>query len=124
MLFIMNDRAMAKFVNGSNWSLSSAPGTNIVNYSAATPDDLSGHGADIVAWSASGGPNSDIEVSVNDIAVNTALNATVYGTPDLRNILANRAPYINQDVINLRREMPSPAAAAAPVPQNKPSRHT
>lgn len=123
ILFIMNDRAMAKFENGSAWSLSSAPGTNIVNYSAATPQDLSGHGADILAWSASGGPNSDPSVSINDILVNTAVNSTVYGTPDMRNILANRAPYINQDVINLKRAMPSTTTAAAPVPQTRPSRH-
>lgn len=123
ILFIMNDRAMAKFESGAAWSLSSAPGTNIVNYSAATPQDLSGHGADFVAWSASGGPNSDTDVNVTDISVNTALNSTVYGTPNLRNILANRAPYINQDVINLRREMPSVAAVTTPASQNRPSRH-
>lgn len=139
ILFIMNDRAMAKFESGSSWSLSPAPGTtstsgatstagtnsspgiNTVNYSAATPQDLSGQGADIVAWSASGGPNSDTEVSINDILVDTALNATVYGTPDLRIILANRAPYINQDVINLRSQMPSTATAATRPTQN---RHT
>lgn len=124
ILFIMNDRAMARFEGGSNWSLSSAPGTNIVNYSAATPQDLSGHGADIVAWSASGGPNAGTEVTVTDISMDTALNSTVYGTPDLHNILANRAPYINQDVINLRSEMPSTVSATALNPQNRPSRHT
>jgi SH3 domain-containing YSC84-like protein 1 len=123
ILFVMNDRAMGKFESGTNWSLSSAPGTNIVNYSTATPQDLSGQGADIVAWSASGGPNSDTEVSVNDISVNTALNSTVYGTPDLRNILASRAPYINQDVINLRSEMSSTASAATSSPESRPSRH-
>ncbi len=177
ILFIMNDRAMAKFENASPWSLTSppaanltpaptstsgvnsppvpnstpatnsvpgtnstatinpapaanpavrtnpAPGTNIVNYSAATPQDLSGHGADIVAWSASGGPNSDTAVSVTDIAANAAWNGTVYGTPDLRNILTNRVPYINQDVINLRREMPSTTSAANSTTQNRPSKH-
>lgn len=123
MLFIMNDRALAKFAAGSNWSLSSAPGTNIVNYSAATPQDLSGHGADVVAWSASGGPNSDTAVSVTDISANTAWNGTVYGTPDLRNILASRVPYINQDVINLRSEMPSTTSTASSGTQDRPSRH-
>lgn len=119
ILFIMNDRAMAKFESGANWSLTSVPGTNIVNYSAATPQDLSGQGADIVAWSASGGPNSDTTISVDDISVDSALDATVYGTPDLRIILANRTPYINQDVINLRRQMPSMATAATRPTQNR-----
>lgn len=123
VLFIMYDRAMAKFENGSNWSLSPAPGTNMVNYSAATPQDLSGQGADIVAWSASGGPNADTEVSINSISADTVMNGTVYGTPDLRIILANRAPYINQDVINLRRQMPSTATATTPAPQNRPMQH-
>lgn len=119
ILFIMNDREMGKFESGSNWSLTSAPGTNVVNYSAATPQDLSGQGADIVAWSASGGPNSNATVSVNDISVDSALDGTVYGTPDLRIILANRTPYINQDVINLRRQMPSMATATTRPTQNR-----
>ncbi|HEX5280941.1 MAG TPA: YSC84-related protein [Micropepsaceae bacterium] len=125
ILLIMNDRAMGKFESGSNWSLSSAPGTNIVNYSAATPQDLSGQGADIIAWSASGGPNSDTAVSVTDISANSAWNGTVYGTPDLRNILANRVPYINQDVVNLRSAMPSTTAVANsnPATKNQPSQH-
>lgn len=125
MLFIMNDRAMGKFESGSNWSLSSAPGTNIVNYSAATPQDLSGQGADIIAWSASGGPNSDTTVNVTNISANSAWNGTVYGTPDLRNILANRVPYINQDVVNLRSAMPSTTAVANfnPAAKNQPSQH-
>ena len=101
----------------------SPPGTNIVNYSAATPQDLSGQGADIIAWSASGGPNSDTQVSISGIAANTALNGTVYGTPDMRNILANRSPYINQDVINLRRAMSSAANVKTAGPQLGPSRH-
>src|SRR5690242_18040477 len=45
ILFVMTDRAMAKFKKLSNWSLSSAPGMAIVSYSAATPQDLSGHGS-------------------------------------------------------------------------------
>ena len=125
LLFIMNDRAMANFESGSNWSLSSAPGTTIVNYSAAMPQDLSGQGADIIAWSASGGPNADTTVSVTDISANAAWNGTVYGTPDLRSILANRVPYINQDVINLRSEMPAPTRAAnsSSAAKNQPSQH-
>lgn len=121
ILFIMNDRAMAKFASQSNWSLNSAPGTNIVNYSAASPQDLSGHGADIVAWSASGGPNSDTQVSISDISFDSAVNMTVYGTSDLRSILANRAPYINQTVISLRKQMP--AAANTASAQTHPSGH-
>jgi lipid-binding SYLF domain-containing protein len=107
ILFIMNDPVMARFESGSSWSLSSAPGTNIVNYSAATPQDMSGHGADIVAWSAAGAPNANTEIHVTDISADKALNGAVYGTPDLRNILANRTPYINQGVINLRHQMPA-----------------
>lgn len=124
ILFLMNDRGMSKFESGSNWSLNPAPGANIVNYSAAMPQDLSGQGAEIIAWSASGGPNSDTQVSVSGIAANTALNSTVYGTPDIRNILANRAPYINQDVINLRSAMASTTASVKTAgPQTGPSRH-
>ena len=112
LLFIMSDRAMAKFASQSNWSLGSAPGTTIANYSSAMPQDLSGHGADIVAWSASGGPHSDTEVSITDLSFNTAMNMAVYGTSDLRNILANDTPYINQTVISMRRQMPSAASTA------------
>ena len=101
----------------------SAPGTNIVNYSAATPQDLSGQGADIIAWSASGGPNADTQVSVNGISANTVLNNTVYGTPDIRNILANRSPYINQDVINLRSAMASTVSSVKSAEKDGPSRH-
>jgi len=122
ILFVMTDRAMAKFKKISNWSLSSAPGTAIVSYSAATPQDLSGHGSDIVAWSAAGGANADTELSITDIGFDMALNSTVYGTPDLRSILANEAPYINQTVINLRREMPSTAIATTPNVQDPPLR--
>lgn len=107
VLFIMNDRAMATFESASNWSLSSSPGMNIVSYSAATPQDMSGNGADIVAWSASGAPNADTEIEITDISADNLLNGAVYGTEDLRKILVNHVPYINQDVINLRREMPS-----------------
>jgi SH3 domain-containing YSC84-like protein 1 len=118
LLFIMNDRAMSKFASRSNWSLSSAPGSTIANYSSATPQDLSGHGADIVAWSAAGGPNSDTEISIADLSFDTAMNMTVYGTSDLRHILANDTPYINQTVISMRRQMPSAATTA--TAQNRP----
>jgi len=110
VLYIMNDRAMAKFRSASNWSLTPQTGLNTVTYSAAMPQDLSGGGADIVAWSAAGGPHSDTQVSVTDISLDTASNQAVYGTTDTRNILANNTLYINPAVINLARSMPSSAS--------------
>ena len=40
------------------------------------------------------------------------MNMTVYGTADLRDILANNTLYINQTVISMRRQMPSAANTA------------
>ncbi len=107
MLFMMNDRALAKFEGNPTWSLGSAPGTSIVNFSSAMPQDLSGNGADIIAWSASGGAHADAQVSIGDISVDAAANCAVYGTTDLRNILAGRTPYLNPTVTSLMRQMPA-----------------
>ncbi len=118
ILYIMNDRAMAKFRAGTTWSLNPQAGLNLVMYSKATPQDLSGSGADIVAWSAAGGPNSDTQVSIVDMSLDTASNQAVYGTTDMRNILANRTPYLSPAVINLTRSMPSVPATG--IAQNHP----
>ena len=120
LLFIMNDHAMAKFANKSSWSPGSAPETKIVNFSSATPEDLAGQGADIVAWSATGAPHSDTEVSITDLSFDPAMNMTVYGTADLRNILSNNTLYINQTVISMRRQMPSTANSA--TAEDRPSK--
>ncbi len=112
VLFVMKDGALAKFQRGSDWSLDSTQGTSIVNYSAAMPQDLSGQGADFIAWSASGGPHADTQVSITGISFDTAANTAVYGTTDLRNILASRTPYLNPDVISLVRHMPAAESAA------------
>lgn len=113
ILFIMNDRAMAKFGSG-NWSLNSAPGTAIVDYSSAAANDLAGHGADFVAWSAAGTAKSDTELSISGVSFDTALNTAIYGTPDLRMILADRAPYVDQSAISVRQQMISVAGTANP----------
>jgi len=117
VLYIMNDRAMAKFRSAANWSLTPQTGLNIVTYSAAMPQDLAGGGADIIAWSAAGGPHSDTQVSITDISLDAASNQAVYGTTDTRNILANNTLYINPAVISLARSMPSSASTG--VAQNR-----
>jgi lipid-binding SYLF domain-containing protein len=113
ILFIMSDRVLGKFQAAPMWSLNSGPGTTIVNYSAAAPQDLSGKGTDIIAWSAAGTPRAETQVAITDISFDTASNSGVYGTTNLRDILGSHTPYLNPTVISLVRQMPSAATTAA-----------
>jgi lipid-binding SYLF domain-containing protein len=105
-LLIMSDRAMNQFRSGANWSLNAAAGFNVVNYSATTPQASWGKGGDVIVWSGMSGGYAGIRASLTDISVNAAYNDAVYGTTNMRSIVAGRPPLINKLARNVRNKLP------------------
>jgi SH3 domain-containing YSC84-like protein 1 len=113
-LLIMSQKAMDSFRGGANWSLNAAAGFNIVNYSAVTPQASWGKGGDVVVWSDLSGFYAGAEVNLTDISFNSAFNQALYGTANVRKILANATPK-DQYVHELKTAMPSGTTRSAMV---------
>jgi len=121
-LLIMSNRAMSRFESGGNFSITPSAKLNIVNYSPNSqqapqaqqqtpqgqqPAQASPAKSDIVLWSGNNGANTAAAPSFTQISANKLYNQTVYGTANMHQILAGRAPLTNQLAVNLSTTLPA-----------------
>jgi len=114
-LLIMSNRAMSRFESNGSFSITPSARLNIVNYSAnATqtspapqPSQASGKTGDIIVWSGSNAANNGVTPTFTQVTANRMYDQTIYGTANMRQILAGRAPLTNQLAVNLSTEMPA-----------------
>jgi SH3 domain-containing YSC84-like protein 1 len=114
-VLIMSQAVMDKFKGNGRWSLNSAPGVNVVNYSATTAQTLNGKGVDAIVWTGIAANAANLRVSINNIAFDTEYNHAVYGTMYLPAIFASKTPANSQLADDLRNQLPAPADAPAPM---------
>lgn len=110
-LLIMSQRVMDKFTGNGRWSLNSASGFNVVNYSPAARNSLGT--ADVVVWTGIKAPPSGIRIAVNNIGFDTEYNHAMYGTMYLPAILVGKTPLSNQLASDVRDQLPPPDGAPA-----------
>jgi lipid-binding SYLF domain-containing protein len=120
-LLIMSNRAMSRFESNGSFSIAPSARLNIVNFSAnATqtsqapqasqkpqPSQASGKTGDIIVWSGSNAANNGVTPTFTQVTANRMYDQTIYGTANMRQILAGRAPLTNQLAVNLSTEMPA-----------------
>ena len=119
-LLIMSNRAMSRFESGGSFSITPSAKLNIVNYSAnaqqaqqpapqgqQTPQSSSRGTSDIIVWSGNNGSNTAAAPSFTQISANMLYNQTIYGTANMHQILAGRAPLTNQLAVNLSTSLPA-----------------
>lgn len=120
-LLIMSNRAMSRFENGSNFSIAPSKKLNIVNYSpnpqqapqvqqpsqGQQAQQVSRGTSDIIVWSGNNSANMAAAPNFTQISANTLYNQTIYGTGNMHQILAGRAPLTNQLAVNLSTSLPA-----------------
>ena len=126
-LLIMSNRAMSRFESNGSFSIAPSARLNIVNFSPnATqtsqapqppqapqasqkpqPSQASGKTGDIIVWSGSNAANNGVTPTFTQVTANRMYDQTIYGTANMRQILAGRAPLTNQLAVNLSTEMPA-----------------
>lgn len=111
---IMTQKAMNQFRGGANYSLNAEGGFNIVNYSAATSQASWGKG-DVIVWTNLRGAYAGIRAGITDITFDSDFNQAVYGTKNMRQILAGNATRSPTLALTLRRAMP-PGLPTGAVP--------
>jgi hypothetical protein len=67
----------------------------------------SGKTGDIIVWSGSNAANNGVTPTFTQVTANRMYDQTIYGTANMRQILAGRAPLTNQLAVNLSTEMPA-----------------
>ena len=79
-LALMNDKAMQRFSDRNNFSLSADAGITVVNWAKLAQGTVGG--SDIVAWSGAKGLFGNVAtLGVNDIRFNQRLTTAYYGKP-------------------------------------------
>jgi len=110
-LLIMSNRAMSRFQSRGNFSLTPSAKFNITNYSpnmtSQAPQPSSRSTGDIIIWSGANGANMSVAPSFTQVSANALYNQTIYGTANMRQIVAGRAPLTNQLAVNLRTQLPA-----------------
>jgi SH3 domain-containing YSC84-like protein 1 len=115
-LLIMSQRLMDKFTGNGGWSLNSASGFNVVNYSPAARNSVAT--ADAVVWTGFKAPPAGIRISVNNIWFDAGYNHAMYGSMYLPTILAGKAPLNSQLASDVRDALPAPDGAAPAATAN------
>lgn len=136
-LLIMSNRAMSRFESGGNFSIAPSKKLNILNYSPNTqqapqaqqpsdgqqaPQASRGTG-DIIVWSGNNSAGMAAAPSFTQISVNTLYNQTIYGTANMHQILAGRAPLTNQLAVNLSTSLPASQTGTQVGMREMTSRH-
>jgi SH3 domain-containing YSC84-like protein 1 len=121
-LLIMSNRAMSRFESNGSFSITPSARLNIVSYSANTTQTsqapqasqkpqrsqaASGKNGDIIVWSGSNGASNGVTPGFTQVTANKIYDQTIYGTANMRQIIAGRAPLTNQLAVNLSTEMPA-----------------
>ncbi len=108
-LFIMSNRAMNEF-RGGTASLNTKK-LHIVNYAPGSQQAPPAN-TDVVVWSGNNNaPNANVLSGISMIRSNTAFDHAVYGTRNMQQIIAGRAPLTNQLAVNLSNQTPAPQAS-------------
>lgn len=79
-LILMTDKAVDAFKEESNFSLSSAAGLSVINYSARAQGEI-GEGNDVIAWTDTEGLFGELSVGISNINWDEEENQAYYGQP-------------------------------------------